>query len=180
MKNTAALSRDHKIEIDDAGLLTITGGKWTTYRRMAEDAVNQAAEEANLPTGNCVTKDLRIHGFCNDAEKFGDLAVYGADAEKILELVKENPSLGEKLHADLPHCAAEIVWATRYEMARTLEDVLARRIRALFLDARVAIEIAPRVAEIMARELGKNKIWIDGQIGRFNEIAKNYFFDLSN
>ena len=180
MKNTAALARDHTIEIDDAGLLTITGGKWTTYRRMAEDAINQAIKTVNLPARNCATKDLKIHGFCKDAEKLGDLAIYGADAEKIRELIEENPSSGGKLHADLPYCAAEIVWAVRFEMARTLEDVLARRTRALFLNARVAIEIAPRVAEIMARELGKDTIWIDGQIEKFNETAKNYFFDLSS
>lgn len=173
-KNTAALSRDHTIEIDDANLLTITGGKWTTYRRMAEDAINQAIAKTDLPSKSCATKDLKIHGFCQESGKFGDLAIYGADAEKILKLIKETPDLAEKLHRDLPYRAAETVWATRFEMARTVEDVLARRTRALFLDARAAIEIAPRVAEIMARELGKNKNWIDGQIKEFAVTAKNY------
>ena len=147
---------------------------------MAEVAIDQAAAKADLPMKNCATKDLKIHGFCADAEKFGDLAIYGTDAEKIRELIKENLSLGEKLHADLPYCAAEIVWAVRFEMAQTLEDVLARRTRALFLNARAAIEIAPRVAEIMARELGEDVNWIDRQIEKFNETAKNYFFDLSS
>jgi glycerol-3-phosphate dehydrogenase len=174
-KNTAALSRDHTIEINDANLLTITGGKWTTYRRMAEDAVNQAIVKTDLPRKPCVTKDLKIHGFCEDSERFGDLAIYGTDAEKIENLIKENPNFfGEKLHEDLPYSAAEIVWAVRFEMARTLEDILARRTRVLFLDAKAAIEIAPHVAEIMARELGKDKNWIDGQIENFIEIAKNY------
>ncbi len=173
-KRTAALSRDHTIEIDESNLLTITGGKWTTYRLMAEDAVNQAIVKIDLPDKSCVTKDLKIHGFYEDSERFGDLAIYGADAEKIAELIKQNPNLAEKLHEDLPYCAAEIVWATRFEMANTLEDVLARRIRALFLNARAAIEIAPRVAEIMARELGKDKIWIDEQIDNFVKTAKNY------
>jgi len=174
-KSTAALSRDHTIEIDDADLLTVMGGKWTTYRRMAEDAVNQAIERANLPIRICTTKDLRIHGSCENSEAFGDLAIYGADAEKIRELLKENPKFfGEKLHADLPYCAAEIVWAIRFEMARSLEDVLARRTRALFLDAKAAIEIAPRAAEIMRRELGEDVNWANNQIEDFRAVAKNY------
>ena len=180
-KNTAALSRDHTIEINNANLLTVTGGKWTTYRRMAEDAVNQAIAKTDLLRKPCVTKDLKIHGFCEDLQRFGDLAIYGADAEKIQELIKENPSFfGEKLHEDFPYRAAEIVWAVRFEMARSLEDALARRTRILFLDAKAAIEIAPHVAKIMAQELGENKIWIDGQIKNFTELAKNYFFDLSS
>jgi glycerol-3-phosphate dehydrogenase len=180
-KNTAALSRDHTIEINDANLLTVTGGKWTTYRRMAEDAVNQAIAKTDLPSKHCVTKDLKIHGFCEDSERFGDLAVYGTDADKVQELIKENPNFfGEKLHEDLPYSGAEIVWAVRFEMARSLEDVLARRTRVLFLNAKAAIEIAPHVAEIMAAELGKDEVWIDGQIENFTELAKNYFFDLSS
>jgi glycerol-3-phosphate dehydrogenase len=173
-KNTAALSRDHTIEIDESNLLTITGGKWTTYRQMAEDAINQASARTDLSLKNCQTKDLKIHGFCEDSDRFGDLAIYGSDAEKIKNLVKENPSLAEELHADLPYCAAEVVWAIRFEMGRTLEDILARRLRILFLDAKMAIEIAPQVAEIMAEELGKDKVWIDRQIAEFSETAKGY------
>jgi len=173
-KNTAALSRDHTIEIDESNLLTVTGGKWTTYRRMAEDAVDQAIEKTDLPLRECATENLKIHGFCENAGEFGDLAIYGADAAEIERIIKENSMFGEKLHADLPYRAAEIVWATRFEMARTVEDALARRTRALFLDAKAAIEIAPRAAEIMARELEKDKIWIDGQIREFNKTAENY------
>jgi glycerol-3-phosphate dehydrogenase len=172
--NTAALSRDHTIEIDESNLVTITGGKWTTYRRMAEDAINQASAKAGLTVKNCQTKDLKIHGSCEDSNQFGELAIYGSDAEKIKSLVEENPNFARKLHADLPYCAAEIVWAIRFEMARTVEDVLARRTRVLFTDARAAIEIAPRVAEIMAEELGKDKVWINGQIEKFIELAKGY------
>ena len=174
-KNTARLSRDHTIEIDKSNLLTITGGKWTTYRRMAEDAVNQAVKIADLPKKSSPTKDLKIHGFCENSESFGDLAIYGIDAEKIGELINENPHLSEKLHKDLPYCAAEIVWTTRNEMANTVEDILARRTRALFLDAKAAIEIAPKVAQIMREELRKDKNWIDEQIREFNNVAKNYF-----
>jgi len=173
-KSTAALSRDHTIEIDRSNLLTITGGKWTTYRRMAEDAINQAVERANLPKKICPTKDLKSHGSVENAEAFDDLAIYGTDAEKIRELIKENLVLAEKLQADLPYCAAEIVWSTRFEMARSLEDVLARRTRVLFLNARAAIEIAPQAAEIMRRELGEDKNWADKQIEDFHGVAKNY------
>jgi glycerol-3-phosphate dehydrogenase len=173
-KNTAALSRDHTIQIDDAGLITLTGGKWTTYRRMAEDCINQAAVLARLPEKDCATKDLKIHGFIENAEQFGDLTVYGADAQNIRKLIETDKSLGEKLHARLPYTAAEVVWAVRHEAARTVEDVLARRTRALFLNARAAIEIASPVAEITARELGKDKDWIEKQIGEFNEIAEKY------
>jgi glycerol-3-phosphate dehydrogenase len=158
-KNTASLSRDHTIEIDDGKLLTITGGKWTTYRRMSEDAINQAVKIARLPERKCVTESLKI---------------YGADAENIQNLIIENPGFAEKLHEDLPYRKAEIIAAVRFEMARTVEDVLARRTRALFLDARAAIEIAPNIARIMANELGKDENWIRSQIAEFNETAKNY------
>lgn len=174
-KNTAALARDHIIEIDESNLLTITGGKWTTYRQMAEDAINQACAKIDLPMKNCQTEHLKIHGSSGeDSNQFGDLAIYGSDAEKIENLIAESPGLARKLHAGLPYRAAEIVWAIRFEMARTVEDVLARRTRVLFTDARAAIEIAPPVAEIMAGELRKDKVWIDGQIEKFIELAKGY------
>lgn len=174
-KNTAALSRDYTIEIDSANLLTIAGGKWTTYRRMAEDAINRAIEVTNLPEKKSMTKELKIHGFYEDSEKFGDLAIYGADAKKIKKLIEENSHLAEKLHTDLPYLVAEIVWAIRFEMAQTVEDILARRTRSLFLNAQAAIEIAPRVAEIMARETGKDENWIERQTNDFIEIADKYF-----
>lgn len=178
-KNTAALARDHTIEFDDANLLTITGGKWTTYRRMAEEAINQATAKNDLPAVDCATENLKIHGFSSeDAERFENLAIYGADAEKIRDLIEENPDLAGKLHENLPYSAAEIVWATRFEMANTVEDVLARRTRALFLDARAAIQIAPRAAEIMAREMGKDADWIAAQIEEFGKTAQNYLVSL--
>jgi glycerol-3-phosphate dehydrogenase len=102
------------------------------------------------------------------------LAVYGTDASEIQNLIETDKNLGEKLHADLPYTFAEVVWAIRNEAARTIEDVLARRTRALFLNARVAIESAPKVARIMALELGKDESWIEKQIGEFNETAEKY------
>jgi glycerol-3-phosphate dehydrogenase len=173
-RNTAALSRDHTIFIDGTGLLTITGGKWTTYRHMAEDCVNQAAMLARLEEKPCATSHLNIHGFHKHADKFGLLAVYGADAPAIEDLIRLDPSLGEVLHPVLPYCRAEVLWAARFEMARTVEDVLARRTRALFLNARAAIEMALLVAELMAKELGRNQRWIAGQVSSFTELAMGY------
>ncbi len=176
-KNTAALSRDHTIHIDDSGLLTIAGGKWTTYRNMAEDCVNHAATLARLEDRPCITRTLSIHGSHPEPERLGTLSCYGSDATGIQELCRENPSLGEKLHADLPYCGAEVVWATRVEMARTVEDVLARRTRALFLNSKAAMEMAPRVASLMAFELGKDTEWEMGQVELFQELAKGYTVD---
>ena len=171
--NTAALSRDHTIRIDNSGLLTIAGGKWTTYRHMAEDCVNQAATLARLPMPS-QTQHLTIRGFHKNAAKFDSLAVYGADAPSIQNLIREDPALGEPLHPALPYCGAEVVWTTRSEMARTVEDVLARRTRALFLNSKAAISMAPRVAEIMAKELKQDAKWPEKQVQRFREIARNY------
>jgi glycerol-3-phosphate dehydrogenase len=172
--NTAALSRGHTIEINNAGLLTVTGGKWTTYRRMAEDAVNQAVMLADLPEKPCVTKELKIHGFIDDTSGLGELVQYGADALEIKKMMASDESLAERLHPKLPYTAAEVVWAVRNEMARTVEDVLARRTRILFLDAKAAIESAPKVAAIMAKELDKNEDWQAQEIESFNKVAQNY------
>jgi glycerol-3-phosphate dehydrogenase len=169
--NTAALSRDHTIHIDQSGLLTITGGKWTTYRNMAEDGVNQAVTLAHLPERPCVTRDLPIHGHHTKAARFGPLAPFGSDAPKIHRLIEANRSLGAPLHPALPYCGAEVVWAVREEMARTVEDVLARRTRALFLNARAAIAMAPRVAELMAKELGLEAAWCSKAIREFESVA---------
>lgn len=147
-KSTSSLSRDHTIEIDNSGMLTITGGKWTTYRRMAEDAINQAAMLAKLPEKDCVTKDLKIY--------------------------QTTKNKGELLHPDFEYTVEDVVCAVREEMARNLEDVLARRLRILFLNAKVALEIAPKVAEIMAEELGKNETWKAEQVQTFHETVKNY------
>jgi len=148
--NTAALSRDHTIHIAPSGLITICGGKWTTYRNMAEDGVNQAQTVAGLDERPCPTRELRIHGYCEDAERFGHLAVHGSDAPKILELQKQHPELAEPLHPRLPYTKAEIVWAAREEMARSVDDCLNRRTRATILDAAAAAEAAPEVERLLA------------------------------
>jgi len=172
--STAALSRDHVIHIDRSGLVTICGGKWTTYRHMAEDCVDQAATLAQLPESPCVTHHLHIHGFHDAAKEFGSLAVYGSDAYEIRKLIEADPGLGEPLHAALPYMKAEVVWAARHEMARTVEDTLARRTRALFLNARAALAMAPEVADLMAAELGWDEATRTQQLAAFRDVASNY------
>ena len=171
---TATLSRDHKIQISGSGLLTITGGKWTTYRRMAEDGVDHAAVLARIEERPCVTRELRIHGHDTQAERFGPLAVYGADAEGLLELMRARPELAEPLHEALPISGARVVWAARHEMARTVDDVLARRTRALCLNSRAALAMAPAAARLLAAELGRDEAWQRAQVEEFGRIARRY------
>jgi glycerol-3-phosphate dehydrogenase len=172
--NTAALSRDHTIRIENSGMVTICGGKWTTYRHMAEDCVNLAATLARLPDKACVTDHLNIHGFHSTSQKFGPLYVYGSDAPEVQHLMEASPQLGNRLHPELPYTGAEVVWAAREEMAIHLEDVLARRTRALFLNARAALEMAPAAADLLARELGRDDRWKAAQLQSFAAVARNY------
>jgi glycerol-3-phosphate dehydrogenase len=172
--STAALSRDHTIMISKSGLITITGGKWTTYRKMAHDVIDQAEEVAAFDRKPCRTEHLQIHGWTQQKPEEEFLEVYGSDAPKLMALIKEDRHLGEPLHSELPYRAVEVVWAARNEMARTLDDVLSRRTRALLLDARASIEIAPNVAQLMARELGKKSQWEKLQVEEYTELAKRY------
>lgn len=172
--NTAALSRDHTIHIGPSGLVTVCGGKWTTYRNMAEDCVNHAETVAALDERPCITKRLNIHGYHSNPERFGELAVYGSDARGILDLVRTRAEWGERLHDALPIIAAEVVWAARNEMARTVDDCLSRRTRAILLNARASIEMAPRVARLLATELGRDEAWEAAQVTEFTEIARGY------
>jgi glycerol-3-phosphate dehydrogenase len=160
--------------------LTITGGKWTTYRNMAEDCINQAAAHAELPQRVSGTRQLAIHGATASATAGADgdgaLALYGTDAAAIRELADER-GLSERLHVDFPSIEAEVVWAARHEWARTVEDVLARRTRLLFLDARVAISVAPRVAELLAAELNLSHSWQSEQVAAFQKLATGYLVE---
>jgi glycerol-3-phosphate dehydrogenase len=174
MANTSSLSRDHTICLEASRLVTITGGKWTTYRRMAEDAVDAAVDAAGLPQRACVTRTLRVHGWDPQAERMGDLAVYGSDASQLQALGREDSGLGVPLHPGLTCNGAQVTWAVRAEMARTVEDVLARRCRALFLDAEAARTIAPQVAAILARELGRDGAWEREQVAEFTTLAARY------
>jgi len=173
-KNTAALSRDHTIRIDKSGLLSVAGGKWTTYRNMAQDCVDQAGTLGDLPDKDCVTRTLNIHGYHTNADNFGSFAFYGSDAPAIRKLAEEKPALARPLDTQLPYIEAEVVWAAREEMARTVEDVLARRTRALFLNSQAAVRMAPRVAALLAEELGKDESWKASQLREFTQLAAGF------
>ena len=174
--NTSTLSRDHVIHVDGSGLLTITGGKWTTYRHMAEDCVDHAITLGRLPDAECATRNLRIHGYTASAaaQLIDDhWRVYGSDAEPIRALAND-PVLSARLHPSLPYLAAEVVWAAREEMARTVEDVLARRMRALFLNADAAAAMAEPAASLLAAELDRDEEWVSEQVRDFSALAAQY------
>jgi glycerol-3-phosphate dehydrogenase len=172
-KKTAELARDHVVMVAESGLITITGGKWTTYRRMAEDTVNTAITRGGLPQRPCVTSTLSIHGAA-EIDLADPLHFHGTDADAIRELVVEQPRWGEKLHPRLPYIQAEIVWAAREELCMTVEDALSRRTRSLLLDARAAIESAGTVAELLAAEMGQDRQWQEMQVTAFKAVADGY------
>jgi glycerol-3-phosphate dehydrogenase len=172
--DTAEISRDHQLYTSESGLVTISGGKWTTYRKMAEDTIDEALLEAELDQRTSTTRDLHLHGWHQDAEQFGDLAAYGSDAPALQELMEEHPELGEPFDDRLPIRGAQVVWAARYEMARTVEDVLSRRTRCLLLDAEASIDIAPRVAQLLAEERDLPPSWAEEQVEAFTDVASNY------
>lgn len=172
--NTSAISRDHTLHIADSGLVTITGGKWTTYRKMAEDTIDQAAILAGLDDRPCVTRTLKIRGAHENAGRFGELDYYGSDAVGIQTLAQKQPELTERLHENRPVIKAQVVWAVREEMARTVEDVLSRRTRELLLDARTSVELAAPVAKILAEELGYDEQWQQDQVQEYAALARKY------
>jgi glycerol-3-phosphate dehydrogenase len=173
-KKTAEISRDHSIIISDSGLVSILGGKWTTYRKMAEDVINTAAINARLPYVECRTKELPVHGETSSIDFGANDYYYGTDKSKLVGIEKQNLGLREKIHPALPYNKSAIVWAVREEMCMTVEDALARRTRALLLDAKAAMEAAPITAELMATELKKDRQWIESQLKDFEETAKKY------
>ncbi len=172
--STAALSRDHTITISASRLVTLTGGKWTTYRRMAEDVIDQAERVAGLRHRPAITADLALHGAAFPPGLPEHLQVYGGDAAAIAELGRSHPALAARLHPQLPWQGAEVVWQARHEMARTVEDVLARRTRALVLDARAAIAAAPAVARLLADELHRDQSWAEAQVRCFVQVARGW------
>ncbi len=173
-EKTKEISRSHKILVSLSGLVTIIGGKWTTYRAMAEDVINKAALLGGLDEKKCVTEHMPIHGYVKNVKRENHLYVYGADIPELKQLIVQNPKLGEQLHPDLPYLKAEVIWAVRKEMARTIDDVLARRTRSLFLDAKASIEMAAEVGELMAKEMGKKYSWTQDQIKSYTQNAKGY------
>lgn len=171
---TKEISRKHKIITSDSGLVSIIGGKWTTYREMGEDAIDKLVEMAMLEKKESITEDFKIHGFKENVDFSNSLYFYGSDVEGIKDLIVENSELDDWISKDLKIIKAQVVWAVRKEHARKIEDVLARRTRTLFLDAKESIRIAPEVARLMAIELGYDKSWETEQIKDYIELAKGY------
>jgi len=175
-QSTKEVSRSHKIIVSETGLITITGGKWTTYRKIGEDLINKAILVHNLPKSVCKTKTLPIHGnkITTELDRENHLYIYGTDISKILQLQEDEPQLKDKLHPNYPYTLAEVVWAIRNEMATTIDDILARRVRLLFLDARAAIESSEKVAELLAKELDHDSTWIQNEIISFKSLANGF------
>ncbi|UYQ93657.1 glycerol-3-phosphate dehydrogenase/oxidase [Chitinophaga horti] len=176
-EKTKEISRSHKITVSPAGLITIIGGKWTTFRKMAEDVIDKLEESHGWPVTRSVTDRLPLHGATERVDFDSPMYFYGADAPQVEALAKQEPALEEVLSSGLGIIKAQVIWAARNEMARTVEDVLARRIRALFLDAREAVRIAPQVAAMLAAELGYDQQWEAQQLREFNELAKTYMLN---
>jgi len=171
---TKEISRGHKLIVSESGLVTMTGGKWTTYRKMGEDIIDKAAMIAGLDERKCVTKNMPIHGYVANVDFKEHMYVYGSEQVELQKLINRNPELGKQLHPRLPYTKAEVVWTARNEMARNLDDVLARRVRALYLDARASIEMAPEAARLIANELGYDDNWIKNQVEEYTAMAKEY------
>lgn len=171
---TSTLSRDHAILISDSGMLTVTGGKWTTYRKMAEDAVDQAEAVGGLDPRLCLTRDHLIHGAKEPGKMPWHRRVYGSDASQVEALENSAPSLSQRIHKRFPFTFGEVAWHVEAEMARTVEDVLARRTRLLILDARAAIEAAGAVADFLAARLGRSDDWARMQAKSFRTLAREY------
>ena len=170
--STAEISREHAIRTSDSGLITVTGGKWTTYRKMGEDVINRVTKESNLPARESVTEHLKLHGWTTDSSTLS-IDAYGIDIEEVQQM----EGADQRLHSRLPYTEAEVRWAARNEMARTVEDVLARRTRSLLLDAAASIEAAPRVAEILASELSRDNSWQHQQVNAYTALAQGYLLN---
>ena len=173
-KSTAQISRSHAIIVSVSGLVTITGGKWTTYRKMGEDTIDKAAVIGGLEDRPTKTKDMRIHGWLKYTDREDYLHFYGSDAIGIRKMIERKPELGEMLHDRLKITKAQVVWAVRHEMARTVEDFLSRRTRALLLDARASADMAPEVARLIAEKLDKDEAWQQEQVKQYQELVNGY------
>jgi glycerol-3-phosphate dehydrogenase len=175
---TKEISRSHKIILDN-NLISIVGGKWTTYRRMAEDVIDTVVDKFNFPNRRSNTETLEIHGNISDSEGHleNHFYIYGSDLPKLEAFQNQQSDFKKKIHPDYNFTIGQIYWSIQKEMARTVEDILARRIRLLFLDARAAIEVASEVAKILGKELNKDEDWVNNQIKEFNALAKNYLLN---
>jgi glycerol-3-phosphate dehydrogenase len=170
---TKEISRSHKVILSQSGLVTLTGGKWTTFRKMGEDTVDYFEQVTGAKPNASTSADMKIQGNTTKPEK-GHLGVYGTDATAIHALAESHPEWKEKIHPDFPNILAEVIWAIRNEMAVKLDDVLSRRIRMLILDAQAAIDSAPKVVKLMAEEMGKDEAWIKTELADFQKTAEKY------
>lgn len=170
---TKEISRRHKINLSQSGLLSIIGGKWTTYRRMAEETLNKAIKSGILEKRKCITKDLKLVGYSTDNHE-DRLIIYGHGVNEIKEMINLNPLLGEPLHPGFPYTQAELIWICKNEMPVSLEDILSRRTRCLLLNAALSLEIAPFVAKLMAGELGYDEKWQISQVEDYRKLVANY------
>lgn len=170
--STKEVSRRHKITVSSSGLLSVVGGKWTTYRRMAEETIDKAISLGILGKRKSLTKNMKLNG---DAMNYNDrLQIYGDGVDEIRRIIAENPEHGIQMHSKLPYTPAEIIWICRNEMPCQLEDILARRTRSLFLNACASLEIAPVVADIMASEMALGEKWKEEQLKAYSLLVKNY------
>lgn len=173
-----SVSRSHHIEISASGLVTILGGKWTTYRQMAEDVLEQTISAFDLEKRPCQTQSLRLHGYLeNTCLNQTVFAPYGSDAPALESMMQSQSQLATRIHPDYPYVWAQVAWAIEQEMAQTLEDVLARRIRLLFLDAKAAREVAPAVAQFMAEKLGWDEAQQAEKLAEFLSVSQGYCID---
>ena len=170
--DTASISRDHIVRISKSGLVTVTGGKWTTYRKMAQDTIDIAIQVGGLEARPCTTANLRLQGWQQRSENGDALHVYGSDRGDVEAVMREVAGGHERLHPDLPYYRGEVHWAARHEMARTVGDVLVRRTPALFLNGRAALSCAPAVAYILAQELGRGAAWAAAQVDTMREYVE--------
>jgi len=173
-QSTKEISRNHQIIQSASGLLSIVGGKWTTYRQMGEELIDRAAQLAQLPARPSITANLPLRGYTVYQDPEDRLKMYGSDRHHIRQLMQTQPVLSAPLHPRLPYTQAEVLWAIQQEMARRVEDVLARRTRALFLDAQASIEAAPVVAKILAEILGYSAAWQAQEVEAFKQLAQSY------
>jgi glycerol-3-phosphate dehydrogenase len=174
-KKTKEISRSHVIRVSDSNLFTMLGGKWTTYRKMGQDMIDHVEKKLHWPPATSVTASLHIHGFSNDLNAALPFHDYGSDAAGIIQLMEEHPD--GWISKTLGIHQAQVTWAVKEEMARTVDDVLSRRTRALLLDARESVRMSVTVATMMARLLHKDQQWINEQVMRFKEIAGNYILE---
>ncbi len=186
-ERTADLSRRHTVISSPTGLVTVTGGKLTTYRKMAQDTVDAVAHRLGRATGRCSTKHLTIRGSggvdalrqAGAAGRYGTseeifdclISRYGDEAPTVLDVIAERPEFGERISAEPLYLVGEIVYAVRHEMAVTVEDVLSRRVRLLLLDAQAASSAARPVSEVMGRELGWTPERIEQEVASFTALA---------